>query len=51
MLRESQAPETGGKVWSDEDLPLVGDQFGEHVNKMDVHKSMVPDAMHSRELK
>ncbi|KAK4816298.1 LOW QUALITY PROTEIN: hypothetical protein QYF61_014596 [Mycteria americana] len=40
-LQESQALETSGKVWSKEDLPWVEqDQIREHLNKLDIHKSM-----------
>lgn len=42
--QESQAPETCGKVWSSEDLPLVEeDQISKHFNKWDIHTCMAPN--------
>ena len=46
-LQESQAPESRGKVWSKEDLPsLEKVQVREHLNKLDINKSMGPDRIH-----
>jgi len=40
-LQESQPLKTTGKFWSKEDLPWVEqDQVREHLNKLDIHKSM-----------
>ena len=41
-----------GKVWSKEDTPLVEeDQVREHLNKLDICKSMEPDGLHSQILR
>lgn len=46
-LRESQVPETRGKGWNKEDIPLVEkDQGKEYLSKLDIHKSMGLDGMH-----
>lgn len=46
-LLESQALETSGKVWSNEDLVSVEkDQAREHLNKFAVRKSVGTDWMH-----
>lgn len=38
-LHGSQPPETPGKAWSKEELPLVKeDQFKEHLQTLDLHK-------------
>ena len=51
-LRESQAPETRGKVWKEKDFPLVeDDQAREHFNKLDIRKSMVPEGLQPQALK
>lgn len=43
-LQESWAPE---KVWNKDDLPLVEeDQVREHLNRLDIQKSMGSDRMH-----
>lgn len=35
------------KVWNRDDLPLVGkDQVREHLNRLDIQKSVGPDRMH-----
>ncbi|GAB0207209.1 mitochondrial enolase superfamily member 1 [Grus japonensis] len=50
--QETQTLEVGGKVWRKEDLPLVEeDRVREHLGKLDIHKSMGPDGMHSRVLR
>jgi len=42
-LQESQVPETRGKGWSKEDVPLVkDDQVREYLSKPDTHKSNGP---------
>lgn len=44
---ESQALETSGKVWSNEDLASVEkDQVREHLKKFTIRKSMGTDGMH-----
>ncbi|GAB0193858.1 mitochondrial enolase superfamily member 1 [Grus japonensis] len=49
---ESQVPETSGRVWSKEDIPLVEeDQVREYLRKLAVHKSVGPDGTHSQALK
>lgn len=46
-LLESQASETSGKGWSNEDLALAEkDQVREHLNIFALRKSMEPDRMH-----
>ena len=51
-LQESQAPETSGKGWSKEDVPLVKeDQARKYLSNIDIHKSMGPDGMHPRVLR
>ena len=46
-LLESQAAETSGKIWSNEDLALVEkDQVREHLNKFAIRKSVGPYRMH-----
>lgn len=46
-IQESQAPETRGKVWSKEVLSSVKkDQVKEHLNKLNVHKSMGCNGLH-----
>ena len=43
-LQEPRVPETKGKIWSKEDVPLVEeDQVREYLGKLDLHKSMGPD--------
>ncbi|GAB0177985.1 mitochondrial enolase superfamily member 1 [Grus japonensis] len=49
--QKSQASETSGKVWSKEDVPLEEDQVREHLNNLDVHKSLGPDEMYPRLLR
>ncbi|PKU44177.1 rna-directed dna polymerase from mobile element jockey- hypothetical protein [Limosa lapponica baueri] len=40
------------KVWTKEDFPLVEEgQVREHLSKLDIRKSMVPDGMHPRALR
>jgi len=47
ILQESETPETRGKTWTKEDLSSVeDDHVREHLNKLDMHKSMRPDTMH-----
>lgn len=46
-LQQSQVPQTRGTVWNKEDVPSVEDQARLLLNKMDVHKYMGPDRMHS----
>ncbi|PKU46275.1 rna-directed dna polymerase from mobile element jockey-like [Limosa lapponica baueri] len=49
---ESQALETRGKVWREEDFPSVGEDWvRDHLAKLDIHKSMGSDGMHPRELR
>jgi len=44
---ESQGPETNGKGWNKEDIPLVEeDQVKECLSKLDIQKSMAIDGMH-----
>ncbi|PKU33700.1 glycerol kinase [Limosa lapponica baueri] len=46
--QESQTLEETEKVWTKEDFPLVEeDQIREQLSKLDIHKSMGPDGMHS----
>lgn len=46
-IQESQAPETRGKVWSEEVLSSVKkDQVKEHLNKLDIRKSMQPNRLY-----
>lgn len=48
----SQAPETRRKVCSKKDLPLVeGDQLKEHLNKLEVHRTMGPDGIYPHMLR
>ncbi|GAB0207550.1 mitochondrial enolase superfamily member 1 [Grus japonensis] len=50
--QESQTLEVGNKGLQKEDLPLIEeDQVGEHLGKLDTHKSMGPDGMHPRVLR
>ena len=43
----SQAPETIRKVCSKKGLPLVEEeQLKEHLNKLEIHRSMRPDGVH-----
>ncbi|GAB0187639.1 mitochondrial enolase superfamily member 1 [Grus japonensis] len=50
--QESQTLEVGEKVWRKEDLPLVEEDWvREHLGKLDIHKSMGPDAMHPQVLR
>lgn len=45
---QSDVPESGGKVQSKEDVLLVEEgQVQEHLQKLDMHKSMVADRMYS----
>ena len=49
FLQESHVPETRGKVWNKKDLSLVEEAQGrEHLNKLDTHKDMGPDGMHTQ---
>ncbi|KAK4827715.1 hypothetical protein QYF61_021015 [Mycteria americana] len=46
-LQESKAPETSGKVLSNENLPsMKEDEDREHLNKLSMYKSMGHDGMH-----
>ncbi|GAB0182057.1 mitochondrial enolase superfamily member 1 [Grus japonensis] len=46
--QETQTLEVGEKVWRKEDLLLVEeDRVREHLGKLDTHKSIAPDGMHS----
>ena len=46
-FRETQAPKYSGKVWSDEDLPLIEeDQIREHLKIHGIPKSIGPGVMH-----
>lgn len=46
-LQESKVPETRGKVWSKDDIPLVEeDQVRENLNKSDIDKCTGPDRMY-----
>lgn len=50
-LQQSQVPETHGNVWRKEELrSLEKNQFREHLNKRDVHKSTGPDGRHPQVL-
>ncbi|GAB0183184.1 mitochondrial enolase superfamily member 1 [Grus japonensis] len=50
--QESQTLEVGEKVWRKEDFPLVKeDQVRDHLGKLDTHKCMGLDGMHSQVLK
>ena len=45
--QESQTLQVGEKIWRKEDLPLVEeDRVRDHLGKLDVHKSMIPNGMH-----
>ncbi|KAK4829863.1 hypothetical protein QYF61_007255 [Mycteria americana] len=51
-LRESQVPETEGKSWSKEDVPLVDeDQVREYLSNLHIHKSLGPDGMYPKVLR
>lgn len=44
-LQQSHVPETSRKVWRQEGLPSVEeDQVKEHLNTLNIHRSMVPTA-------
>lgn len=46
-LQDSKTLETSGKVWTQEDLLSVEeDQVWEHLNRLDIYKSMGPHGMH-----
>lgn len=46
-LQESQVPESSVKVQSQKDLPSMEEnQLREHLNKLDVHRSMGPEGMY-----
>ncbi|GAB0187214.1 mitochondrial enolase superfamily member 1 [Grus japonensis] len=50
--QESQTLEVREKVWRKEDFPLVEeDQAGNHLGKLDIHKSMGPDGIHPQVLR
>ncbi|GAB0203674.1 mitochondrial enolase superfamily member 1 [Grus japonensis] len=50
--QESQTLETGEKVWTKEDPPLIEeDRVRELLAKFDIHKSTGPDRMHPRVLR
>jgi len=50
-LLESQASDTRGKGWSEEDVVLVEEnQVRLYLSKLDIHKSMNPDGMHTQVL-
>lgn len=38
--QEHQAPENCGKVQNNEELPVAKEQLREHLNKLDIHKSL-----------
>lgn len=44
---QNPRPKTRGIVWSKQSLPLVR----EHVNKLDMHKPMMPHALHPQVLR
>lgn len=47
FLQQSQAPDTHGNVWSKEEfLSLEDTQFREHLNQLDIQKSVAPDGKH-----
>lgn len=51
-LQKSQAPATTGEVWSKEELFLAEkEQAGEHLNSLDIHKSIGPYGMHPQVLR
>lgn len=51
-LEVSQILETRAKVWNKEDLPLwEEDWVREHLNKLDVYKSMWHDGLHPQVLR
>ncbi|KAK4826401.1 hypothetical protein QYF61_008688 [Mycteria americana] len=51
-LQESQAPETHRNIWNKEELPLLEeDQVMEHLNSLDIHKSMGPNGMQPQVLR
>ncbi|GAB0183275.1 hypothetical protein GRJ2_000792800 [Grus japonensis] len=51
-LQKSQVPETKGKVWSKDDVPLVeDDQVREYLCKLRIRKSMDPDGMPPKALR
>lgn len=46
-LQDFQVPETTGKGWSEEDVPLLEeDQVREYLNKLNIRKSMGPHGLH-----
>lgn len=49
---ESQAPDTSGKAWSNEDFSSIReDQVRESLKRLDIHKSMDPDGIHPQGLR
>lgn len=47
-VEESKASQNTGKFWSNEDFFLTEEnQVREHLNKLDIDKSMRPDGMHA----
>lgn len=51
-LEESHVPKISGKVWNKEYLPEVEkNQVKEHLEKLDIHKSLGPGTMHLRLLR
>lgn len=44
-LRKSKAPDTRGKGWRMQDLPVIEDQVVEYLSKLDTHKFMGPYGM------
>jgi len=46
-LQEFQVPETTGKGWNKEDVPLAEEaQVREYLIKLNIRKSMAPNGMH-----
>ncbi|PKU45371.1 rna-directed dna polymerase from mobile element jockey- hypothetical protein [Limosa lapponica baueri] len=50
--QETQTLKVGERAWSKEGSPAtMEDQISDHLSKLDTHKSMGPDGMHSRGLR
>lgn len=51
-LQEWESPQTRGKVWNKEDLSYMEEtRLGSTSNKLDIHKSVGPDRLHTQVLR